>query len=257
MMQKFLLVFAMLTLVACGSAPSKPSKPDKRETAVNDYVELGVTYLHQGNRDAARRHLLRAIQEDKNSANAHYGMALLYQAEQEIALAENEFKQSIKLDKRFTKARFFYGIFLFGQERLEEARRQFDIAAQDLHYENRAQVYLSLGVTASRLGDPASAVADFEKALALQPGMTSAYIELAEIYFDQQDIVQARRYLDAYSAVARPSARSLWLGIRLDDRFGNRDGLASKSLQLTKLFPYSEEALAYKEWRETRGTQSQ
>ena len=43
-------------------------------------------------------------------------------------------------------------------------------------------------------------------------------------------------------------ARSLWLGLRIEHRFGNRDGVASKGLALEKLYPYSSETLEYKQW---------
>ena len=42
------------------------------------------------------------------------------------------------------------------------------------------------------------------------------------------------------------------MAVRLEHAFGNKDGEASKALALKNLFPYSEEAIAYKAWLKGR-----
>ena len=88
----------------------------------------------------------------------------------------------------------------------------------------------------------------WSRAIALNPRLAMPYLELADYHFAAGDIPQAARYLAAYDQLARPSARSLWLGLRIEHRYGNKDAVASKALALTKLFPYSRENLEYQEW---------
>jgi type IV pilus assembly protein PilF len=48
--------------------------------------------------------------------------------------------------------------------------------------------------------------------------------------------------LQRYLEVGAHTAQSLWLGIRIERELGDRDALASYSLQLEKSYPDSEEA---------------
>ena len=41
--------------------------------------------------------------------------------------------------------------------------------------------------------------------------------------------------------------------MRLEDAFGNADGVASKGMALRKLFPYSREAVDYQKWIKDSG----
>ena len=50
-----------------------------------------------------------------------------------------------------------------------------------------------------------------------------AIIELAEIYFDEGEYAESKRYLDQYTSLApRRSPQSLWLGIRIERIFATR-----------------------------------
>ena len=76
--------------------------------------------------------------------------------------------------------------------------------------------------------------------------MLISNIELAEIYFDEENYAESKRYLDQYLLFAdRQSPQSLWLGIRIERIFGNKDKEASYALALRNLHPYSNEYLQY------------
>ena len=92
------------------------------------------------------------------------------------------------------------------------------------------------------------ALESFEKATQLTPRFAAPYLEAAEIYFAQERYPRAKNALDQYAFLARSTAKSLWLAVRLEDRFGNRDAASSQGLQLKNLFPYSKENLEYQEW---------
>ena len=81
----------------------------------------------------------------------------------------------------------------------------------------------------------------------LKPELPSPVIELADLAFQEQDYASAKRYLDRYHKLTKPTARSLWLGIRIERIFGNKDKMASQALALKNLFGYSKEYLEYKQ----------
>lgn len=247
------VLLAVLVAPGCTTTQSNTANrtsPVSMDQALEDHVQLGLSYIGQGNREAARHHLNKALEIDGNHAGVHNGLALLYQMEQENELAERHFRRAISIDRNHSRARNNYGVFLAQQQRVEEAHSQFKTVTRDTNYEMRPQAFLSLGVTASRLGLEEEAVEAWSRAIALNPRLSAPYLELADYQFGKGDYPLARRYLEAYDSLARPSARSLWLGLRLERRFGNQDGVASKGLALSKLFPYSQENLEYQEWLE-------
>ncbi len=217
------------------------------ERAVRSYVQLGFGYLQVSNRDQARVNFRKALEIDKNSVEANEGMALLYQLDGENKLAEDFFKASIRADENFARVRNNYGNFLYLHERYEEAFVQFEVASQDLSYDRRPVALVNLGRTALKLGNVDRAEALFEHALGLEPKMLSALEELAELKFNKQEYALAKSSIDKYGELSKHSARTLWLGIRLERIFGNRDKEASYGLALKNLHPYSQEYLEYKQ----------
>ncbi|MGE3298251.1 MAG: type IV pilus biogenesis/stability protein PilW [Porticoccaceae bacterium] len=226
---------------------------EKRQDALSSYIELGLGYIGQNNRDQARLNLLRALEIDSRSPGANNAMALLYQLERDGERAEEHFKKALAHDSGFTQARNNYAVFLATRNRFEEAYEQFDLASRDVNYQLRPQVFLSLGAVAAKLGKTSEAKEAWERARALDKRLPGPYLELANLYFARGDMPEAKRYLDRHAQLAQPSARSLWLAVRLEDAFGNADGVASKGLALRKLFPYSRETVEYQKWVQDRG----
>ena len=234
------------------NASGEKSDAQKRQDALASYIELGLGYIGQNNREQARINLLRALEIDSRSPGANNGMALLYQLERDAPRAEEYFKKALSYDRDFTQARNNYAVFLVSQDRLPEAYEQFTVAARDVNYQMRPQVFLSLGAVADKLGKTAEAKDAWERAIALDRELAGPYLELANFYFDQGKLPEAKRYLDRHAQLTQPSARSLWLAVRVEDAFGNADGVASKGLALRKLFPYSREAIEYQKWMQGR-----
>ena len=240
-------VFACaLALAACVSTVPETQYQVDEDKALSSHVELALKYIEGKNRESARHHLRRAFELDPNSVDATFAMAMLYQLEGEPKLAEEYFKKSLRIDSHYTRARNNYGAFLYAHERYDEAYKQFEIASEELDYDNRAEVMVNLGRTALTLNKPEQAKAAFERANRINAGIPAVKYELATLYFEQGDYASAKRYLDAYSQIARPAPQTLLLGIKLERIFGNKDREASYALMLKNKYPYSQEYLEYK-----------
>ena len=259
MLTRFLsLSFAGLILTAAlsgcvttgGLAPQKVDL----DKAVQTHVQLGLRYLQSGdNREAARFHFNEALKLGKRNPQAHHGLALLYQADGETAAAEEHFKKALRYDKNFSMARTNYGVFLYQQERFKEALEQFKIASEDLTYNRRSFALANYGRCALKLGMSEEAEAAYTRALALDKDMPQALLELAEFKFNAGAYAEAKHYLDRYSADHRQVPQSLWLGIRIEKIFGNRDKERSYALALKNLYPYSAETLKYQKMMDNDG----
>ncbi|WP_051687010.1 type IV pilus biogenesis/stability protein PilW [Microbulbifer sp. HZ11] len=245
-----LLAGLLITLLLGGCVATGPGgKQIDLDKARETHIQLGLRYLQSGsdNREMARHHFQEALKLGKRDPQAHHGLALLYQADGELKVAESHFEKALRYDRNFSMARVNYGVFLYQQERYRDARDQFKTASEDLTYNRRSYALANLGRAELRLHELDSAEQAFTKALALSPGLPVALLELAELKFEKQDYTQAKQYLDRFTEKNRQVPQSLWLGIRIEKIFGNRDKERSYALALKNLFPYSAETLKYQQ----------
>ena len=255
-LSRFLLVTILTSAVlasGCVSTSSKPRQALDPEAAYQQHIKLAMKYIGTKNRDLARVHLQKAAQFDSRATRTqmsqlHNGYALLYQMEQEMVLAESHYRKAIARDKTDSMARYNFSGFLFNQGRFKESLEEMALVSKDLSYERRPQAFYIVGLCHSKLEQQDQALESFEKATQLTPRFAAPYLEATEIYFAQKRYPRAKNALDQYAFLARSTAKSLWLAVRLEDRFGNRDAASSQGLQLKNLFPYSKENLEYQEW---------
>lgn len=246
----FLLVALMVSLLgACVTTErgGVGTKADKAK-ALEYSLLLARNYIRVGNWEAAKRHLKAAIEIDDSSAQVYEAMALVLQNTGEFSLAEENYKKSIKIDSRFSRVRNNYAAFLYQQHRYEEAVEQLELVVADTLYNKRSSAYISLGKSYRQLEKLPEAEQAFYRAHLMAPGNTALLFQLADIYFRLGQFPESQKYYDAYhSQVKQQPASSLWLGIRLADKFGDNDSMSSYSLALKNLYPRSKEYLEYRE----------
>lgn len=249
----FLLIFFVLFSSACVTTTDAPRKKNiDKKSAVQDYVQMGMRYLNNGSRDPAIGAFTKAIEIDDKSAEAHQGLAMVYQLNGEVDLAEKSFRKALKgrADFSMSGVKNSYGRFLFENGRIQEAMQYFDEAGKDLQYRGRATSMLMEGRCANMLGEKVRAKGAFEYALNLNPRLAAASLELADMHFQEREYAEAKKNLDQFAINSKHTPRSLWLGIRIERIFGNKDKEASYALSLKNLHPYSQEYLDYKKYIE-------
>jgi len=243
----FALISCMF-LSACVTTTNKPAPKVDKQSALEANVKLGMAYLEKGNRDGAMRSFSEALDLDRRSSEANLGMALVHQLNGEAEQAEKAFKTALKGRADFSRSTvlFSYGKFLLEQNRLKEALDYFGKVSMDFSYPGRAKALYLQGITALKMEDLTRAKGSFEYALNLNASLPGPAIELASMAFEARDYPTAQKYLQQFTKSSRHTPRSLWLGIRLERVFGNRDKEASYALALKNLHPYSKEYLEYK-----------
>ncbi len=153
----------------------------------------------------ARSHLLTAIEKslelDRMSPEAHFllaGIATWFDFDWETA--EREFLLTLKLNPHYAHARVFYGLFLTGMGRFEEAKAQMRIGIELDPLNSMYQSYLGIAFERSRRFD--EAIAQFQKGLALQPDFADALGGLSGCYHQKgmyQEALDVLRRLFAIS----------------------------------------------------------
>ena len=245
----FLMAFMVSVLAACvtterGGIASKADQAQALETALLSARH----YVHIGNWQAAKRHLKTAIEIDDSSAEVYEAMALVYQNTGEFELAEQNYKKSINIDSGFSRVRNNYAAFLYQQQRYEEAVKQLVRVVADTFYNKRSNAYINLGQSYLQLAKLPEAEQAFYQAHLMASSNLALLFQLAEVNYRLEHFSQSQKYYDAYhSQVKQQSAPSLWLGIRLADKFGDNNAISSYTLALKNLYPESKEYLQYRE----------
>lgn len=251
---KAILVVTVLLLCSCMvTESSNYPKPVDENKMLATHINLGLRYISHGNREMARDHLDKALAIDSRSSGALMGYALVYEQEGEHELAEDNFKKAMSANPSDTRARFYYAVYLNSLDRFAEARRYFIKVTEDVSYPHRAMAFASLGHVEAEMGDSNAARQALERALRINPKLPQVYIELAELEYQAGNYKTAQTNLKYFNQFSnRPTPRSLWLGIRLEREFNNKDAEASYGLALKNMFPESDENRAYQEWLKSR-----
>jgi len=234
------LALGILILAACGTTTAATG--GSSGSAADTYVQLGLGYLQEGQKDQARFNLLKAVEVDPRSPDAHNAIALLYQSEGEIRLAEDHFKRALSLDNGFNQARYNYARMLLVDDRSKDAEKEYSILVEDVNYRLRAQAFLGLGMAREAQADHEGAKEAFTRAYQRDPRLATALLELADLSIIEKDYISAKEFLDRFESEAEATARSLKLGLDIAQGFSDSDDEASYSMSLRNMFPDSREA---------------
>jgi type IV pilus assembly protein PilF len=234
------------------STDSRFAREENRDKAVEDYVKLATAYLAQGNHERSRMHLERALELEPDNAGALATQGILYQREGEPELAEEAYRKALSSDSGYTRGRVYFGAFLYGRERYEEARDQFRRASRDTGYDDRASVFYNVGRASERMDDMAGAVKAYRRALDLGRGNPRWLLALSRTLLASGDHGAASRYYDRLLTMMERnpqlehSPESLLVGIQIARHFRNYDRESSLTLLLRNRYPDSEEYRQYK-----------
>jgi len=242
-----LLLIALFALSGCvtssDSALTRRADPEK---AVERYVQLGLEYIKRDEYSRARKHLSRALEIDESDPSANAALGLIYHEEGDNVLAEAAFLKALEYDPGFTRGRSYYGAFLFSLKQYQKALVQFEIAATDINYDGRDQVFTNIALCNLKLGNTLAAIDAYDRSLKLNRFNGRALAGVTELYLGQQDYEKAQYYYNRMVRMIRQqgskhTAGSLWMGIRIARHFDSTDQVENLGVLLKSLYPESDE----------------
>ena len=205
-------------------------------------LQLAVSYYQDGKFSVALDELKEALRLDPNFADAHTVLALVYMELHENGLAEQSFQRALQLEQSNSDLNNNYGWYLCQNGREKESLAYFENAIKNPLYTQPAKPLQNAGVCAQKIGNQAAAEEYFRRSFEIDPaGAVSAY-NLAEIYYARKDLPRARFYVSQVNNGQAPTPGSLWLGIRIERRLGNRTNQVALESQLDRLYAESREA---------------
>lgn len=157
----------------------------------NAYRDLGVSYLNEGNNEAALRELLRAKELNPRDARIRHEVALAFFAKGLTEKAEVEFLAAIRLDPKLSEARLNLGSMYLSQERYQEAVVQLKLVTEDYLYRSPARAWNNLGWSYYRLGRLPEAMGAYQQALRIAPNFCQALHNVALVHTDRKELENA------------------------------------------------------------------
>jgi type IV pilus assembly protein PilF len=245
-----LLALAALTLAAaCARQPEGPTTADNGMVGeVGDarnrarvHTELAAAYYDSGNTAVALEEVRRATSADSSYAPAYGMQGRVYMELKENKLADESFARALRLSPNDPDINHGYGWFLCQTGHEKESIRYFQQAIRNPLYAAPWRSYSAAGVCSLRQDDVKEADEFFQRALRLEPDEPTAMLKLAGIRYRQGRMEEARRLVTRYNKTQTPSAESLWLGLRIERRVGDRLAERSYAEQLRRRFPGSAE----------------
>lgn len=216
-------------------------KPAPRGERAEAQLAVARGYISAASWANAKRSLEKAMALDSGIAETYVLYAVVYEAEEEYELAETHYRRALRMTATDPQALYNYGTFLHRRGRYEDAIEQLAKVVRNTDYRARSQAYEALGLAQLAAGDREAARASFERALSLNNRLGPSELELAWMAFDRGDLPSAVARYDRFRAIAKPTARSLCLGMKIGVAVGNADQVASSALALKNLFPDARE----------------
>jgi len=238
------LVLSMLLLVGCANPGGNRNLTEDQVTnnVALTNLNLGIEYMRAGNLESALEKLNRAQEADPSYSATHNALGLLYQRLGDPALAERHFKRAIALNNNDSLSKNNYGNFLCQIRRFDEADAILRSAAENPLYETPELAYTNAGTCAMMNKKLDAAEKYFRQALSINPQVASALIQMAQLSYDQANYLNARGYLQRYQSIAKYTAASLALGIKIEQQLGDHNAVSSYQMLLKNNFGDSVEA---------------
>ena len=222
------------------------TEPSIRPSAgTNDIAEinlrLGTTYLRRGEYGKSLDKLQKAQAADPRYPPTYNTLGVLYQQLGDKITAEKYFRQALSLNSSDARTLNNYGQFLCQEARYDEAEETFLKAAHNPLYTTPEIALSNAGTCALAQGILDVAETYFRSALEKNPRVINALIQMAQISYETTNYLSARAYLQRYLEISSHTAKSLWLGIRIESELGDKNTLSSYTLLLKNKFPDSRE----------------
>lgn len=232
-----------LLLLACASKETKPPSEKAPINTLEVNVKAAERHLQEGNPQQALNKVLIALNEDPEYVAAYSMAGRIYEAYGQPELAEKYLRRAIELAPQSASVYLDFGKFLCNEQRFDEAEENLLIAVSRKDDRAAEVGYTNAGLCALKIPDLDRAAQYFRAALEANPQMAVPYYQLARINFEKQRHPQAQRYLQSFAFHGEHTAKSLWLGINIEQALENTQKRQQYVTLLKERFPESEEAL--------------
>jgi len=243
---------AALLVAGCDSMPSKDAGPVAQSISVTGepsdpinraklHAELAALYYGRGSMAVALEELRTAAAAAPDYPLTYSLFGLVYMNLRENALAQANFERALRLAPTDPDINHNFGWFLCQTGKESESIKYFLQAVSNPLYQSPYRSYAAAGVCAMRMNNLKEAEDFFQRALRLDPNDPTSLLQLGQIRYRQGQLEDARRMVNRFNKLVAPTAESLWLGLRIERKLGQRLAETSYATQLRRHFAASPE----------------
>jgi len=235
------LVFISVVMTGCSSIEAYKEQEKKDLRTAQTHVELAVGYFRQGKLDFALQNGKKALDANSDYAPAHSVIALIYEKMEKFDKADEHFQEAIRLAPEDGGLYNNYGAFLCKRKKFKLADHYFLKAIAVPRYPTPELAYENAGACAREAHAYDKAEHYLSEALKRNPKLPVSLINMAEIRFEKSKFLSSRAFLQRFEEVSHHNAATLWLGIQIERKLGNKPAESKYSKQLQTEFPKSEQ----------------
>lgn len=207
-------------------------------------LELAVGYFEKGQTTIALDELKQSINADPGRYEAYNLRGLIYMRLNDPGLAEESFRRALSINPKAANVQHNFGWLLCQNARVTEAEKLFGDAIANPAYGDRAKTWMIMGLCQLKDGKKAAAESSLLRSYELDAGNPITGYNLALLMFQRGEYVRSQFYVRRINNSELANAESLWLGIKIERRLNNQDGVIQLGTQLKKRFAKSREVTA-------------
>jgi len=235
-------------IVACSTTNDKGSylQPDKvaverpAEERAQTLTDLGAAYYQLEKYTYALEYLEESLILDANNAKTYQIIGLINMRQNLPDQAQISFTKALQVEPNNFDIVTNYAVFLYRQERYDEALSAFKRVVKAPFYKKKWTAYTYLGLYDLKNNQKVDGEKKFYYALKINKNYAPALLETAKIRYSKGEMMSARAFIERYFASAGKTLEGLRLAIKIERVLQDYDMVEQYQLELKRAFPYTD-----------------
>jgi type IV pilus assembly protein PilF len=221
-----------------GTTPNSTSSRRKQAEA---RLDLAVGYYTRRQYPVALEELNNAQAADPTFPAIYNARGLVYMDLKENALADDNFQRALRLEPGNPETNNNYGWFLCQSGKPQQSISYFDTAVKATLYATPAVPMRNAGLCSAMSNNMSAALDYLQRSFQFDPGNPVTMFNLADVLMRTGELERAHFYARRLNTTIDPTAQTIWLQLRIDRKYGDRESEASLTSQLRRRFPDARE----------------
>lgn len=218
---------------------------DRRRARIR--LELAANYFESGQTAVSLDEVKQALLTDPIYADAYNLRGLIYMRLNDYVQAEESFRRALEFSSNEPEVQHNYAWLLCQQKKYFEADKIFRLVLTSNTYTARNKTLMAQGLCHARADKKDEAEIALAKAYELDAGNPIVAYNLASLLLQRGELNQAQFYIRRLNNSDLANAESLWLGIKVEQRIGDKVAMRQLGDQLSKRFSESREQSWYEQ----------
>jgi type IV pilus assembly protein PilF len=194
---------ALIILLPFSSVVAQEPQMLASDEAAIANLQLGISYMRQGNLALAREKIDKALRQAPKNADVHTAAAMLEERLGKTREAEMHHRTALRLAPTRPELSNNYAVYLCRIGKHADGVKRFVEVAANKLYATPQTAFTNAGVCARAGKQPDQAVGYFKRAMQIMPNHAEAVVQLADLELSRGRLKEAREEVDRYLTTFR------------------------------------------------------